>query len=209
MVKNILGLVAVTIAGIAVAAIIGLMSDPSINNRLPSKTTVETSLYTALIFFAVAMQFRKGWQSWQFWTVFMALLVVHTAAYCRARMIRIASASPSRHPTARRLQDKAHAHAESRQHVDQAVRTEQIDASSEQIADARLSDVQQPSGLDLREFSGGERLLELEQQVGTDQQVLRFLCGEPEIPEHIACRWRDLQVAISFHRRLVLHHTGD
>lgn len=84
MVKNILGLVAVVLAGIAVAAIVGLSQDPMINSQLPSKATVETSLYTALTFFAVAMQFRKRWQSWQFWTIFALLLVVHTAAYAYA-----------------------------------------------------------------------------------------------------------------------------
>jgi hypothetical protein len=82
--KNILGLGAVIIAGIGVAAIIGAISDPSVNSRLPSKATVETFLYTALTFFAVAMQFRNGWQSWHFWTVFVVLLVVHTAAYAYA-----------------------------------------------------------------------------------------------------------------------------
>src|SRR5260221_4915317 len=81
MVKNILGLGAVIIAGIGVAAIIGFISDPSINSRLPSKASVEISLYTAATFLGVAIQLRKRWQSWQFWTVFMLLLVVHTAAY--------------------------------------------------------------------------------------------------------------------------------
>jgi multisubunit Na+/H+ antiporter MnhG subunit len=84
MVKNILGLVAVISAGIAVAAIIGFMQDPSINSRLPSKTLVETALYTAATFVGVAMQFRKSWRSWQFWTVLTLLLVVHTAAYTYA-----------------------------------------------------------------------------------------------------------------------------
>jgi hypothetical protein len=84
MVKNILGLGAVIIAGIGVAAIIGLMQDPTINSQLPSKATVETSLYTALTFFAVAVQFRKSWLSWQFWTLFTLLLVVHIAAYAYA-----------------------------------------------------------------------------------------------------------------------------
>jgi multisubunit Na+/H+ antiporter MnhG subunit len=84
MVRNILGLGAIIIAGIGVAAIIGMISDPSINSRLPSKATIETSLYTALTFFAVAMQFRNGWRSWHFWTIFVLLLVVHTAAYAYA-----------------------------------------------------------------------------------------------------------------------------
>ena len=84
MVKNILGLVAVIIAGIGVAAIVGLTLDSSINSRLPSRATVETTLYTALTFFAVAMQFRKSWHSWQFWTVFVGLLGDHTAAYAYA-----------------------------------------------------------------------------------------------------------------------------
>jgi hypothetical protein len=42
-----------------------------------------------------------------------------------------------------RLQDKAHVHTEVRQHVDQPIRAEQIDAAAQQIADTRLSDMQQ------------------------------------------------------------------
>ena len=49
---------------------------------------------------------------------------------------------PSGNATACRLQDKTHAHAEARQHVDQAVRAEEIDAAAQQIADTRLSDLQ-------------------------------------------------------------------
>jgi hypothetical protein len=40
--------------------------------------------------------------------------------------------------------------------------------------------------LDLGQFSRGECLLELKQQVGADEQVLRFFCGESKIPEHVA-----------------------
>ena len=84
MVKNILGLAAVIVAGIGVAAMVALMVDPAINAHLTSRATVETSLYTAVTFFGVAMQFRNGWRSWQFWSVVTALLLVHTAAYAYA-----------------------------------------------------------------------------------------------------------------------------
>jgi hypothetical protein len=84
MVKNILVVVALIVAGIGFAAIVLLTRDPVINRQLLSKATVETSLYTALTFFAVAMQFRKEWQSWQLWTVLLPLLCVHTAAYAYA-----------------------------------------------------------------------------------------------------------------------------
>src|SRR5262249_43458109 len=110
-------------------------------------------------------------------------------------MIRIVSASALRYPTACRLQHEAPAYAESRQHVDQGTRAEQIDASTPQIADTWRSDLQQPGCLNLSQFSGGECLLDLKQQVCTDQQVLRFFRGKPEIPEYVAARSCDLQMS--------------
>jgi hypothetical protein len=108
----------------------------------------------------------------------------------------------SRDATARRLQDKTHAHAEPCQHIDQAVRAEEIDTAAQQVADARLSDVQHRRSLDLGQRSRRECFLELEEQVGADQQVFRFFGGESEIPEHIASRWCDLQLTFSSHHQL-------
>ena len=48
-------------------------------------------------------------------------------------------------------------------------------ASAQQIADARLGHVQELGSLRLRHSAGSERFLELEQQVGTNQQMRRFL----------------------------------
>ena len=77
-----------------------------------------------------------------------------------------------------------------------------IDTATQQVADARLSDVQHLRSLDLGQRSRRECFLELEEQVGADQQVCRFFCEESEIPEHIASRWRDPQLTVSSHHQL-------
>ena len=89
-------------------------------------------------------------------------------------------------PASGRLQDEADVDAEARQHVDEAVGAEQIDPPSEHVADAWLRDAQEFRGLGLRQSSRRDGLLQLDQQVGTNQQVLGFVGGEAEIAEHIA-----------------------
>ena len=75
---------------------------------------------------------------------------------------------------ARRLQDETNVHAEARQHVNQAISTEQIDSPTQEITDAGLGDAQDSGSLRLGQSARRERLLELNQQVGADQEMLGF-----------------------------------
>lgn len=63
-------------------------------------------------------------------------------------------------------------HAEACEHVDQAVGTEEIDATPQQVAHARLCHAENLGGLNLSQSARGQRLLQLNEQIGTDQQVL-------------------------------------
>ena len=92
--------------------------------------------------------------------------------------------------------------AETRQHINQAIRAEEIDPASQEVAHARLCNFQDRGGLRLRQCAHGDRLLKLDQQVSADQQVLGFVGGEPEIAEEIAGRRRNLQTLFSWHCRL-------
>jgi hypothetical protein len=105
-------------------------------------------------------------------------------------------------PTARGLQDEAHAHPEARKHVDQRVRAEQVDATPQQIAHAGLRNAKYPCDLHLRHVSGVDRLLQVDEQIGADEEVLGFFSREPEIAKDVAARRGDLQLIFSWHRQL-------
>jgi len=62
---------------------------------------------------------------------------------------------------------------EARKHVDQTLGAKEIDASAQKIAHAGPANVQQPGRLQLCQFLRGDGLLELNHQVGTDEQALR------------------------------------
>jgi hypothetical protein len=49
----------------------------------------------------------------------------------------------SRNATARRLQDKADTDVQARQHVDKAIRAEEVDASAQQVADTGLGNLRE------------------------------------------------------------------
>lgn len=107
----------------------------------------------------------------------------------------------SRRATTHRLQDEAqaHAHAEARQHANQVVGANEIDAAAQQVCDTRLRDPQELRGVRLRQSSCGDGLLELNQQVRANQQALSFFDGEPQIAEDTATGGRDLKTASSSH----------
>jgi hypothetical protein len=62
-----------------------------------------------------------------------------------------------------KFHDEANVNAEARQHVNQAVRTEEIDPPSQQVAHARLCDAQDLGRLRLCEAQRGGRFLKLNQ----------------------------------------------
>jgi hypothetical protein len=83
--------------------------------------------------------------------------------------------------------------AEPRQHVNQRVRAEEVQATAQQITHAGLRDAQDRGGLGLRQVPRANRFPKLDQQIGSDQQMLRFLGREREIAKDIAAGRRDLQ----------------
>lgn len=80
--------------------------------------------------------------------------------------------------------------AQARQHVNEAIRAEEVDASAQQIADARLRDPKGLGCLGLRQTLRRDRLLQLNHQIGANEQVLGLFGGEPQIAKHIPCRRR-------------------
>ena len=93
-----------------------------------------------------------------------------------------------------RLYYQTNARTEACQHVDEHVRTEQVDPPTDQVTDPGLRDSKKRGRLFLLEMPGCDQLLDLDQEVCANQEVLRLLTAEPEIPEHIAGRWRHSEV---------------
>jgi hypothetical protein len=73
------------------------------------------------------------------------------------------------------LHNEAHVHPEARQHVNQGIRAEEIEATAQQVIHARLRDAQERGSLGLREVPRGNRFLKLNQQISADQQMRCFL----------------------------------
>jgi len=90
-----------------------------------------------------------------------------------------------------RLRDKANPNTESREHADRGIGAEQIDASSQQIADSWLRDSEQFGDLSLRETSRGNQRLQLDQQIGANRQVRRLFTREANVPKNVAARSYD------------------
>ena len=78
-----------------------------------------------------------------------------------------------------RPDDQPDAHAKPRQHVDQCIGTEQVDATAQEVAYSGLRDPKHFRGLGLLEPSRRDRLLHLNQQVSTNEEVLGFLLENP------------------------------
>jgi len=85
-------------------------------------------------------------------------------------------------------------------------RAEQIDASSQQIADAGLRHPQQLGDFSLLETSGGNQLLQLDEQMCADCQVPCLLAREADVSEDVATRRRHFNAA--FLRHGVAANTG-
>ena len=62
--------------------------------------------------------------------------------------------------------------AQPRQHVNEAIRAEEVDASAQQIADARLRDPKGLGCLGLRQPLRRDHLLQLNHQIGANEQML-------------------------------------
>lgn len=101
--------------------------------------------------------------------------------------VRVANTSHlSRNPPCSRRPDhQPDAHAKPRQHVDQRIGAKQVDATTQEIADARLRDSKRLRCFCLLKTPRRDCFLNLNQQVRTDEEVLGFFLREPEIPEYI------------------------
>ena len=86
------------------------------------------------------------------------------------------------------LEDEPHPDAKAGEHIDQGVGAEQVDAAAQEMAHPRLGYPENRGRLGLLQMSRGDDPLELDHEVGTDQQMLGFLRREAEIAEDIAAR---------------------
>jgi hypothetical protein len=71
----------VAIAGLAVAACVILSADYSRTHWTPGRNVIAVTAFTALIFFAIASEFRRDWRRRSFWLAWSALLVAHLALF--------------------------------------------------------------------------------------------------------------------------------
>jgi hypothetical protein len=88
--------------------------------------------------------------------------------------------------------------AEAGEHIAQRIGAEKVDASPQQVADARLTDAQQLGSVGLLQSSPGDRLLEPNQKIAANQQMLGFAGGKAEIPKNVAARSPYLSVEFLF-----------
>jgi len=72
------------------------------------------------------------------------------------------------------------------EHLYEAVDAEEVDFSSHEIADSRLSHSEKLGGGGLRKPLGLNQLGQLNHQVGSNLEVLRLILDEPEIPEYVS-----------------------
>src|SRR5713101_6369181 len=91
------------------------------------------------------------------------------------------------------LHRETYLRSEPGQHVDQCVRTEQVDPPTEEIADAGLSHTEYLGRCSLFEAAGRDELLHLDHEVRSDQQMLGLLEAKPEVTEYIPGGRCDLQ----------------
>ena len=91
------------------------------------------------------------------------------------------------------LDCQAHRRAKPGQHVDERVRTEQVDSPTEKIANTGLGYTEYLCCVSLFEAAGGDELLNLDHQVRSDQQMLGLFVPKPDVTEYIPSGRRDLQ----------------
>src|SRR5713101_5825755 len=99
-----------------------------------------------------------------------------------------------------RLDHEPHLHPEPAEHVDQRLDAEEMQATPQEIADARLAHLQLFRELRLLQASRRHDLLNLDQEVRADDEVLGLLLGEAEIAKHVAARWRHFELTFGRHR---------
>lgn len=107
------------------------------------------------------------------------LLEIATRRGVRRNTPRCATPTPSSHaklssraiPGSTRPDYQPDTYAQARQHVDQSIGAEQINATAQEVAHPRLRDPKHSRGLGLGEMSRPDRFLHLNQQVGMDEQV--------------------------------------
>src|SRR5204863_6635616 len=99
-----------------------------------------------------------------------------------------------------RLNHESHLHPEAAEHVDQRFDAEEMQATPQEIADARLAHLQQLRELRLLEASRRRDLLNLDQEVRSDDEVLGLLSGEAEIAKHVAAGRRNFQLTFCRHQ---------
>ena len=71
-------------------------------------------------------------------------------------------------------------------HGDQRINAKSVDLSSDQVADSRLGDAKQASGLSLGKPPSLNQLAEPDHQIGPDLEVLSLFLREPQVSEHVA-----------------------
>jgi hypothetical protein len=110
-------------------------------------------------------------------------------------------------PSGRRpnLDSQTHHSAEPRQHVDERVHTKQVDPTTEEIADAGLSHAEYLRGWLLLEATGCDKLLQVDHEVRSDQQMLSLLAAKPEVTEYISAGWGDLEFHVLLPSRCTYH----
>src|SRR5258708_7375550 len=106
---------------------------------------------------------------------------------------------PESRDLARLLHDQSHHRAEAGQHVNERIGAEQIDSSSQEIADPRLRHVEDLRDLCLLEATRGDHFLELDEQVCTDGKMLRLLARESDVAKDVTSRRCDSNGSSSFH----------
>jgi hypothetical protein len=76
-----LQLLALTAAGVTVAAAVITLGEYSKTHWTPSGVWVSLFVFTIITFSAVVAQFRRSWRRFTFWLTTVALLGVHVVAY--------------------------------------------------------------------------------------------------------------------------------
>ncbi len=95
------------------------------------------------------------------------------------------------------LDCQAHRSAKPGQHVDERIRTEEIDPPAEEIADARLGHTEHLRGSSLFEATRSNEFLHLDHEIRSNQQMLSLLAAKPEVTEYIPSGRCDFELRAS------------
>lgn len=81
IVKSLITVISVIFVGLIVAGLVVGFGDYSKNHWTPKMSSVSVFVFTAIVFVAVAIEFRKSWARLAFWLALLILLTIHLAAY--------------------------------------------------------------------------------------------------------------------------------